>query len=349
MKKQSNDLFPLIHSFLTDYLPVKRNCSPNTIKAYRTAIDQLIDFAKEKTGYPLLRIDLQTLDIELISAYLDQLENQKHCSVKTRNYRLQCLRAFYGYIAMTDNALAVYQVNICKIPIKETAKNVAPEYLSEDAIKALLAQPNISTDKGIRNQFFMVLMYDTAGRIQEIIDTKLSDFRLDGTPQLKLHGKGDKYRSVPLTPETVQHLMRYKNTVYPDEPFHSDEPLFFTVRNGRKCKLSDDMVRVFMSQYAKQAQSICTSMPEKIHPHLLRHSRAMHLYQHGMDLTLLSQWLGHSSISTTLIYAYADTEMKRKAIEAATDRETFPTVSGKTSPYDVNDEDILKRLYGLKV
>ena len=102
-----------------------------------------------------------------------------------------------------------------------------------------------------------------------------------------------------------------------------------------------------MNGYAKKAHMICPEVPEKIHPHIWRHSRAMHLYQHGMDLTTLSQWLGHVNLSTTLIYAHADTEMKRKAMEEATG-DYFPRVSAEKSPYDVNDDAVLKRLYGLK-
>ena len=102
-----------------------------------------------------------------------------------------------------------------------------------------------------------------------------------------------------------------------------------------------------MNGYAKTAHVAFPGVPEKIHPHIFRHSRAMHLYQHGMDLTMVSQWLGHADISTTLIYAHADTEMKRKAMEEATGG-YFPKVSAEESPYDVNDDAVLKRLYGLK-
>jgi len=91
-----------------------------------------------------------------------------------------------------------------------------------------------------------------------------------------------------------------------------------------------------MNGYAKTAHAAFPEVPEKIHPHIFRHSRAMHLYQHGMDLTMVSQWLGH-----------ADTEMKRKAMEEATG-DYFPKVSAEESPYDVNDDAVLKRLYGLK-
>ena len=109
--------------------------------------------------------------------------------------------------------------------------------------------------------------------------------------------------------------------------------------------MSDDNVRRFLNDYARQAHKTCLEIPERIHPHLFRHSRAMHLYQHGMDLTLVSQWLGHSSLEVTLVYAHADTEMKRKAIEAATSKRDDFINSTK---YTLDDDELIKRLYGLR-
>lgn len=134
-------------------------------------------------------------------------------------------------------------------------------------------------------------------------------------PQVQLHGKGRKIRSVPLMAETVDHYNRYMKQFYPDEPEYSDKPLFYTIRHHTRSQISKDTIEVFMNQYAKKAHATCNEVPEKIHPHMWRHSRAMHLYQHGMDLTLISQWLGHSNLSTTLVYAYADTEMSFCTLE----------------------------------
>lgn len=193
----------------------------------------------------------------------------------------------------------------------------------------------------------MILMYDTAARVQGIVELRICDFKLEDTPQARLHGKGNKYRSVPLMAETVSHYRNYLKLFHKDEAPTSERPLFYTVRKGICNPISDDMIRVFINQYAAQAHQQNPDVPEKIHPHIFRHSRAIHLYQHGMDLTLISQWLGHADISTTLMYAHADTEMKRKAIEKATSQ-YYPEVSAETSPYDVNDDEVLKRLYGLK-
>ena len=342
-----NTLYPLVRDFLTDYLPQKRNLSAHTVKAYKTALDQLLDYAKEQKKIRLADVTFDILDDGMIPKYLDHLEKIKKCSVKTRNHRLNCLRAFYSYAAMSDISCVAYQLNISKIPFKKEEKAEIIDHLSEKAVKALLEQPDTKSRKGIRNLFIMVLMYDTAARVQEVIDLKICDFQLDDTPQVKLHGKGSKCRTVPLMPDTIAHYHRYMKLFHPDEPAHSEKPLFYTMRKNRCSAISDDTIRVFMNKYAKTAHQLCPDVPEKIYPHIWRHSRAMHLYQHGMDLTLVSQWLGHANLSTTLIYAHADTEMKRRAIEQATG-DYFPEVSAENSPYDVNDDEVLKRLYGLK-
>lgn len=347
MARMNGNLFyTLVHDFLTDYLPQKRNCSRNTVKAYRAALNQLLDFTKDQKQIRLIDVTFETLDSETVGEYLDFLENTHGCSIKTRNHKLNCLRSFYSYAVMRDTSLAAYQADLFAIPFKKGAKVETVDYLSETAVKVLLEQPDTKRRKGIRDQFLMLLIYDTAARIQEIIDLKVCDVRLGKAPQVKLHGKGDKYRSVPLMKETVLHYHNYMQAFHPDENQSSPKPLFYTVRKNICSPISDDTIRAFMNGYAKAAHMVCPEVPEKIHPHLWRHSRAMHLYQRGMDLTTLSQWLGHANLSTTLIYAHADTEMKRKAMEEATG-DYFPTVSSEKSLYDVNDDAVLKRLYGL--
>lgn len=346
-RMNGNLLYTLIHDFLTDYLPQKRNCSRHTVKAYRTALNQLLDFAKDQKQIRLIDITFDTLDGEMIAEYLDFLENTQKCSIKTRNHKLNCLRSFYSYAVMRDTSLVVYQADLFSIHFKKGVKVETVDYLSENAVKVLLEQPDVKRRKGVRDQFLMLLMYDTAARIQEVIDLRICDIRLGNAPQAKLHGKGDKYRSLPLMKKTVLHYHNYMQAFHPGEAERSPKALFYTIRKSIYSPISDDTIRAFMNGYAKKAHMICPEVPEKIHPHIWRHSRAMHLYQHGMDLTTLSQWLGHVNLSTTLIYAHADTEMKRKAMEEATG-DYFPRVSAEKSPYDVNDDAVLKRLYGLK-
>ena len=238
-----------------------------------------------------------------------------------------------------------YQAALSKIP-KQKAGKIPVEYMSEEAVQTILKQPDTSTRQGIRDQFFMVLLYDTAARVQEMLDLKVCDIRPGKTPTATLLGKGSKVRTVPLMPETMEHFQNYLNVYHEGEGRYSTQPLFYILKHGNRNPMSDDNVRKFLKKYGDLARKICPEVPENIHPHLWRHSRSMHLYQHGMDLTLLSQWLGHANLETTLIYAYADTEQKRRAIEKSMGRKV---TGGIDIPrFTVSDEDTIKRLYGLK-
>ena len=125
----------------------------------------------------------------------------------------------------------------------------------------------------------------------------------------------------------------------------SEKALFYVERMGQRLPICDDTVRLRIQKYADAAGEKCRDIPEKIYPHLWSHTRAMHLYQHGMDLTLISQWLGHASLDTILVYAHADTEAKRKAIEKAMG--TGAEDQESSSNHTADDEELLKQLYGL--
>ena len=192
----------------------------------------------------------------------------------------------------------------------------------------------------------MILLYDTGARVQEILNIKLCDLQLGRFPKVTLFGKGRKTRVVPLLERTVQHLKKYLLVFHAEAVV--DSPLFYSVTHGEKHPLTSRMAQYILQKYGEQAREICQEVPKKVHPHLFRHSRAMHLYQEGMDLTLVSQWLGHSQLETTQIYAHADTEHKRKAIAAATSQDNPLYSKLNSARYTVTDEDTLKKLTGLK-
>lgn len=338
-------LFQLLHDYLKKYLPDQKCASPNTVKAYRTALSQFFEYVVQEKSIPLSEITFLVLDYDMVNAYLDWIVSEKKCSPATRNHRLTCIRSFFAYAASRSTEYMAYQAALSKIP-KQKAGKTAVEYMSEEAVQTILKQPDTNTRQGIRDQFFMILLYDTAARVQEMLNLKVCDIRQGKTPTVTLLGKGSKVRTVPLMPETIEHFRNYLNVYHEGEGRYSTQPLFYVVQHGIHNPMSDDNVRKFLKKYGDLARKICPEVPENIHPHLWRHSRSMHLYQHGMDLTLLSQWLGHANLETTLVYAYADTEQKRRAIEKSMGRKV---AGGIDIPrFTISDEDTIKRLYGLK-
>lgn len=255
------------------------------------------------------------------------------------------LRSFFRYAGQFDCAQMATYLTAQSIPAK--AHEIRPVgFLSESALAALLQQPVLSSSSGLRNLVFMILMYDTAARCSELTNMKICDLKLQNPyPIAYLHGKGNKTRTVPLLPKTVQHCEQYLRKYHPHEHTDSTKPLFYTVIHGQQQPMSTDTVEVFVKKYGLKARAICPEIPERVHPHMLRHTRAMHLYRQGMPMMLLSEYLGHANVETTKIYAYADTEMKR-AYLAKVDAKSL--VEPSSAPIWVNDEEMILKLSGLR-
>ena len=225
------------------------------------------------------------------------------------------------------------------IPIKKSQKPTVP-HLSSEAIQLLLSQPDKTTIKGRRDLTLLSVLYDSGCRVQELIDLSVRDVILDNSPILILKGKGNKTRRVPIMKNTVSLLNYYINEHGLNQPWKKDYPLFINKQKGR---LTKEGIAYIINCYVKGAQEISNSLPEKVSPHMFRHSKAMHLLQAGVNLIYIRDFLGHTDIKTTEIYAKADTELKRKAIENA-----YPDLVDSTMPDWNHDAALLEWLNKLK-
>lgn len=345
-KLKKNKLYELIHEYFTFYLPAMRKISPNTIRSYQKGIELLLDFVAKEKDIKLSEITFDHINSNIITAFLKYIEEERDCDTSTRNHRLLCIRSFYKYAAETDAFVVPHWNEIQKVKLAKVAKEPVG-YMSETAIQIIISQPDITKEKGLRDMFLMLFLYHTGARVQELLNVRLCDISYGKAPTVMLCGKGKKMRSVPMRDKLVVHLKKYITAYHPFEDKHSETPLFFTKHGGKK-RMTEDNVRRLVRQYGEMAAKISHEVPDRVHPHLFRHSRAMHLYQHGVHLTLVSQWLGHSKLETTLIYAYADTEQKRQAIEKAIPIESSLVQHLNASRYQVTDDETFKRLCGLK-
>jgi len=343
----SNELFLIIRDYFKSYLPMMRKCSPNTIRAYQITMEQFLDYLKDEHKIKLYEVTIEMINRDSLAAYLKSLEIKRGCSISTRNHRLNCIRAFCKYAAACNLDAAAFwnEIQLVK-PARKAEKPV--EYMSQSAIETILAQPDITTYMGLRDMFLMLFLYQTGARVQELVDVKIKDISFGKTAVVTLHGKGSKVRCVPLREKLVEHLNRYIVTFHPQAIAYSNEYLFSTKRDRKHTRMSEDNVRRLVQKYGKMAREKNPDVPNNVHPHLFRHSRAMHLYQSGVALPLVSQWLGHSRLETTLIYAHADTEQKRQAIEKAIPEESSLKLFLNSERYSVDDEDTIKQLYGLR-
>lgn len=347
MNEKSSHFFRLIRDYLTVYLPDQKGASPNTAKSYREALSLLLDYLCTINGLVLGKLNFTHLSREAIEGFLNHIEIQRECSVTTRNNRLASIRSFVKYACGRDISIQACYIDLCKIPLKKQVKVDILPYFSESALKTILEQPDSRKKKGLRDLFFMILMYDTGARNQELLDIRLKGIHFEGkSPYVAITGKGRKTRLVPVMQKTVDHFKKYAASFHPG--IFLDEFLFYTERGGKRFAMSPDNTERFIKNYGISAHSVNKEVPESLHPHLFRHSRSIHLYRNGMPMALLSEWLGHAQISTTLhYYANADTGMKKAAIEKATSK-LNPMVSDDSASFEwENDEDMIRRLYGL--
>lgn len=341
-----SSLFDQIHGFLMVYLPRQKCSSPHTVTAYRHAINLYLDFICGSTGTVLKNLDFSVFQKQHAEGFLAWMKDTKQYTSSTINQKMAGIIEFLSYASARNPELVIYLRGFSDIPRQKTDTWASIDYMSENAVNAILRQPAPNTRQGLRDLFYMVMIYDTAARVDEMMKIRICDIRVGKTPTVTLQGKGSKTRTVPLMERTVSYFKQYVSLFHPQETEYSRQPLFYVKRKGSIAPMSDDNVRRFMKKYAAMARMECTEVPDSVYPHLWRHSRAMHLYQHGMDLTLISQWLGHANLEVTLVYAHADTEKKREAINKAMENTSLATPDA--SVFKVDDDELLKKLCGLK-
>lgn len=311
---ETTDFAKYLSAFLTKYLAGERNYSPNTIMAYKDTFVQFITFMKERKNIEVQKLTLERITKDVVIDFLNWIQENRHCSNATRNYRLAALRSFFSYMQY-ENPERMYEwQKIRSIKVKKHEKQ-SINYLTVEGIKLLLEQPDLSTRNGRRNLALLALMYDSGARVQEIIDLTPSSVRLDNPSIVKLFGKGRKARIVPLQEEQTVFLKEYMQENNLLEPHANQYPLF---SNSRKEKLTRAGVTYILHTYANLARKINPGIiPEKISCHSIRHSKAFHLLQAGVNLVYIRDLLGHVSVQTTDVYARADSRKKREAFENA--------------------------------
>lgn len=312
------DLSIHLSNFLSHYLAGQRNLSPNTIKAYRDVFILLLQFCRDVKGIAIEKLQLKQVDVDLVEAFLDHLEKNRHCKPRTLNNRLATLHAFFRYIQVEDPTYLLQYQQILAIPLRRFVRSEV-SYLSKDHLAALLAQPNLEKPEGRRDAVLLSVLYDTGARVQELIDLSVGDVRLEAPAQIRILGKGRKIRAVPLMDNTVKILQNYLHENNLELPEKFDCPLF---RNHQGNKLTRVGVNYILQKYVRKVREIYPYFKQKISPHTLRHTKGMHLLQGGVSLDVIRDFLGHVDIKTTEIYARANLEMKRAAIEKVS---TAPT------------------------
>jgi len=310
-----NNFAKYITSFFLEYLSGERGASPHTIRSYSNTFILLLNYMDEVKHVKADKLVLTHINREVVLGFLDWLQNNRKCGNATRNQRLAALHAFFKYMQYEDIQHLEQWQEILSIKIKKGGKRSAVNYLSIDGIKLLLEQIPTNTKSGRRDLSMIAFLYDSGARVQELIDLTPVSLMLNKPCYVTLFGKGSKKRVVPLQDRQVSLLQNYMMENALENPSYNQRPLFANKRGG---KLTNAGVTYILAQYARSARKINPELiPDRISPHSLRHSKAMHLLQAGVNLVYLRDMLGHVSIQTTEIYARADSKQKREALESA--------------------------------
>lgn len=311
--KKDYSFWKLVRSFLHEYLVNVRNLSLNTISAYKDSIQLFLHFLEEEKNIKNEKVTFDVFNREYVQEFITWLKNKKQSKPKTINLRLTAIKAFLKYASDEDYELKNIYYGIKAI--KGQKDNKQPiQYLEKEVTEAILSAYENDTKTHIRNKVLLIVMYDTGARVQEIADLKLSSLHLNSkSPYVSIIGKGRKLRNVPLTDITTSHIKKYI------EKFHknskADDYLFYSIRDNKIHQLSTDSISLILKKAADIARKKNDKIPENIHCHLLRKTKAMDLYKNGVPLPFIMQLLGHESMSTTSgFYAFATLEMLAEAV-----------------------------------
>ncbi len=308
---KNTDFAMCLRGFFNSYLSQDRNVSANTLSAYSYTFSLLLQYLKEKQNISPHKFAISQFNADIIQSFLCWLELERGNSVSTRNQRLGAIHSFCRYLEMD---YPQYLANIQGILSMKLKKAPQPtlNYLSHDGIKLLLAQPDQSDKQGRRDLLILTMLYDVGARASELTEIRIEDLFLQSPACVRLHGKGNKYRQVPLMPQDVSMIKKYLQS----RKNYAATDYLFVNPSGRQ--LTRGGITYILKKYCDMARIIDSRLiPEKLSPHCIRHSKAMHLLQSGVNLIYIRDFLGHADIKTTEIYARADPEMKRNALEKA--------------------------------
>jgi len=301
----------LLQRFFTDRLMQQRQASPNTIASYRDSFCLLFKFAQQRLNKTPSALSIEDLDAPFIGAFLDHLQKDRGNSARSRNARLAAIHSFFKYAALYDPSHGAVIQRVLAMPTKRYDRKPI-DFLTKLETEALLAAPDQSMWGGRRDRTLFLFAVQTGLRVSELIGLTCQDIVLDTGAHVRCKGKGRKERCTPLRKETVTALRIWLR----ERQGRPSDPLF---PNARGRFLSRDGVEYLLAKHAAAAEQKCSSLKKKhISPHVLRHTAAMDLLQHGVDCSVIALWLGHESPQTTQVYTHANLELKEKALARTT-------------------------------
>ena len=293
-----------VQDFLTTYIIGECNYSMNTKSSYSTTFHLLLEFMNEEKNIRPNKIEIETITKEVIVQFLDWLETNRFVSIQTRNQRLACIKSFYKYVQSNEPDLFDTCSLILSIKNKKVPNKII-SYFSEDEIRIIINYLNNSKD--LKKLTIICVLYETGARVSEFINIKLNDLNLSDNASITLYGKGNKTRIVPISQELVKLINKYLKEIYIN---YDDDHLFYSNYQKKYSRYSiNKLVTVLINKIKINHKNYFKG---KYHPHSFRHTKATHLYNNGTPLLYIKEFLGHSTVSSTEIYATPDSRKQRE-------------------------------------
>jgi len=311
---KTTDFAGYLNKYFTGYMPNEKGNSPQTIDSYRYAFILFLEYMDQERCICADKLQLSDFKREAITGYLKWLEEKRKCSPSSRNQRLAAIKGFVHYLKYEyPDYLDEYQ-RILAIPLKKVYQKEI-SYMKTDGVDLLVNQVNLNRSDGLRDYVIILLLYTTGVRVSELINIRVKDISLTEPYTIKIHGKGNKGRYVPLMKTAVPHIKKYLESKGYDRESRYEEVLF---KNHMKNPFTRQGINYVLKKYGIKAREANPELvPIDLSPHKMRHTAAMELVTSGVDLMYIRDLLGHSSVLTTEIYARTDAQLKRRAIEAA--------------------------------
>lgn len=317
--------FPrLLQSYFVERLMNQQQASPHTVASHRDTFRLLLAFMQKRLKKAPSDLAIQDVDASMIGAFLDHLERERGNSARSRNVRLAAIHSFYRYVALCEPIVCGIAQRVLAVPRKRYIRKQV-SFLTPDEIDALLAAPDPSTWTGRRDHILILVALQTGLRVSELAGLRWDSLVLGHGAHVRCSGKGRKERCTPLRRDAVKALGLWAREV----ESHPSSPVFPNARGGH---LSRDGIQYIVRKHAKAASRRCGTLKYKrVSPHVLRHTTAMNLLQHGVDRSVIALWLGHESVNTTDVYLDANLQMKERALARITSPHIRP---GRYRPDD---------------
>jgi site-specific recombinase XerD len=330
----------VVYTFLVDHLQVAKGLRSSSIASYRDGLRLFLRFVATDLGVRITALPLTALTTERVLRFLRSLEEARHNHIRTRNQRLAMLRTLFGYLGGRVPELLPVAEQVARIPIKRVAPPDT-HYLDRKEIESLFAGLPFDTPTAARDRTLLLFLYNTGARIQEAADLRVGHLALDCQPWVRLHGKGDKWRTCPLWKETAEHLRRLVE--HPQRVAPPDEPVF---RSARGMALTRFGLYKIVRRHASRFDAAPGSRGRRVTPHVFRHTAAVHLLEAGVEVNVIRGWLGHVSLDTTNRYAEISLRTKAAALDICKSPVRAPHAGARKQPWHA-DSALMKWLDSL--